>query len=173
MALDISYFEIGYIDESYFVRTAEGVSTEPITSTMSISAGVIRGADIVMAVAFTQTVQGNDNNLAELFAFVNAQLTAAANRIRNYNIALTSSTVLAVQGTRLVYVMAQEDANFDISVAGQRLRTTTAASSAAFSSAGPLDDDGNRIQDAVGTIAIAPIRATPRTTAKLIGNLNG
>ena len=173
MVQDISYFEIGYIDEAYFVRTAEGIATEPVTSTMTANAGVIRSADIVMAVAFVQTANVGEITLLELFAFTNAQLTAAAGRIRNYNLAISSSTVLAVQGTRLVYVMAQEDANFDMSVAGQRYRGITAAPVAAFSSQGPIDENGDRVPDAVGTITVAPVRAAPRTTARIIGNLNG
>ena len=172
-AIDISYFEAGYIDETYFTRVTDTEVPLSIQATTTCEVSVIRGAVITIAVAFVQTVNVGEITALELFAFTNAQLAAEASRVRNNNVALASATVLAVQGTRLVYVMAQEDASFDMSVAGRRLRTTTAASSAAFSSAGPLDEDGARVPDIVGTIAIAPVRATPRTTAKLIGNLNG
>jgi hypothetical protein len=162
MALDISYFEQGYIDETYFVRTADAVSTEPITATMTASCGVIRGTAVSMTARFTQSANVVEQRLAQLFAFTNAQLTAFASRIRNYNVSISSSTVLAVQGTRLVYVMAEEGAEFTMATVNRRVRTSTAAPVAAFS-----------LPTVPGSIVVASTKATPRTTATIIGNLNG
>jgi hypothetical protein len=173
MAQDISYFEAGYIDETYFVRTAEGVSTEPVVSSLTADATVIFGASVTIVVAFTQITTVSETRTIELFAFSNAQLTAQAKRIRTSNVALASSTALAVQATRIIYVLAQEASAFNLSAQSRRYRGITAASNAAFSSAGPLDDNGDRVPDAVGTITVAAAKATPRTTATLIGNING
>ena len=161
-AIDISYFEAGYIDETYFTRVTDTevpLSTQ-VTATCEVS--VIRGVVVVMAVAFTQTASAVEQSLLELFAFTNAQLTAAAGRITRYNVALTSSTVLAVQATRIVYVISQEDAQFTMAVANRRVRTSTAAPVAAFS-----------FPVVTGAITVASAKATPRTTATIIGNLNG
>ena len=162
MIQDISYFEAGYIDETYFAYTANAVSTNPTQSTMTVAVGVIRGTAVALSVAFTQTASAVERSLLELFAFTNAQLTAFAGRITSYNVALTSSTVLAVQATRLVYVISQEDARFTMSTANRRVRTSTAAPVAAFS-----------FPVVTGAIKLPSAKATPRTTATIIGNLNG
>lgn len=141
MVQDISYFESGYIDETYFTRIVE--------------------AEVTMTASFVQTVAVVETRVAELFAFSNAQLAAEVSRIRNNNIAVSGVFTVVANATKSVYVLSQEDAAFDLAVNNNRVRTTLAAVNAAFSSAG------------TGSIIVAPIKATPRTTITIIGNLNG
>jgi hypothetical protein len=162
-AIDISYFEAGYIDETYFTRVTDTEVPISIQVTATCEVSVIRGAVVVMAVAFTQTVQGTDNNFAELFAFTNAQLTAAAQRIRTTNIAVTGVFTVAANATKSVYVLSQEDSAFALSVAASRLRVAQAATSAAFSLTGP--SAGNT---ALGTVS----RTSARVRVTIVGDLD-
>lgn len=158
MALDISYFESGYIDETYFVRTADAVSTEPITSTISISANVIRGVSAAITARFTVTANDYAKRFIELHAFSNAQLTAQAKRIRSANIAVSSVFTVAASVKKSVYVLSQEQSAFALSANNRRVRYSQAATSAAFS---------------VTTDALEIVAPGTRTKAVIVGNLDG
>jgi len=162
-AIDISYFEAGYIDETYFTRITDTEVPLSIQAQTTCSASVIRGAVVSMAVAFTQTVQGTGKTFAELFAFTNAQLTAAAGRIRNANIAVTGVFTVAANATKSVYVLSQEDSAFALSVANRRLRASQAATSAAFSLTGP-----SAANTALGTVS----RTSTRVKVTIVGDLD-
>ena len=168
MAQDITYFEAGYIDETYFAYTADAVSTNPTQSTMTVAVGVIRNAGIAISASFTQTIQAVEQSLLELFAFSNALLTAQASRIRPGNVQLISSTVLSVQAIRAVYALSQEYAEFTMVTNNRRVRTNSAAANAAFSSGGAVVD-GTREENITGSVVVTG----PRTTATIIGNING
>jgi hypothetical protein len=140
-AIDISYFEAGYIDETYFTRIVE--------------------VECAMTATFTQTVVTVSRVDVELFAFNNAQLAAEVTRIRSNNIAVSSVFTVVANAAKSVYVLSQEDAAFALAVNNNRVRTTLAAVNAAFSSEG------------IGSIIVAPVRAVPRTTITIIGDLNG
>jgi len=110
---DISYFEAGYIDETYFTRIVE--------------------AEVTMTASFTQTVSVVETRVAELFAFSNAQLAAQVTRIRNNNVAVSGVFTVVANAAKSVYVLSQEDAAFALAVTNRRVRTTLAAVNAAFS----------------------------------------
>jgi len=162
-AIDISYFEAGYIDETYFTRVTDTEVPLNTQITSTCSASVIRGAAVVMAVSFTQTASAVERSLLELFAFTNAQLTAAAGRIRNANIAVTGVFTVAASGAKTVYVLSQEDSAFALAVAASRLRTSQAATSAAFSLTGP-----SAVNTALATIS----RTSSRVRVTIVGDLD-
>jgi hypothetical protein len=162
-AIDITYFEAGYIDETYFTRVTDTEVPLSIQATATCEVSVIRGAVVVMAVSFTQTAQGTGKTFAELFAFTNAQLTAAAGRIRTANIAVTGVFTVAASGVKTVYVLSQEDSAFAMTVANRRLRTSQAATSAAFSLTGP-----SATNTALGTVS----RTSARVRVTIVGDLD-
>jgi hypothetical protein len=158
MALDITYFEIGYIDETYFVRTADAVSTEPVVSTISITANVIRGVSAAITARFTVTANDYAKRFIELHAFSNAQLTAQAKRIKQFNIAVSSVFTVAVNAKKSVYILSQEQSAFAMSTNNNRRRGIQAAPSAAFS---------------VTSDALEIILPGTRTRITIVGDING
>jgi hypothetical protein len=161
--IDITYFEAGYIDETYFTRVTDTEVPLSIQAQTTCEVSVIRGAVVVMAVAFTQTASVVERSLLELFAFTNAQLTAAAGRIRTANIAVTGVFTVTASGAKTVYVLSQEDSAFAMSVANRILRTSTAATSAAFSLTGP-----SAVNTALATIS----RTSSRVRVTIVGDLD-
>ena len=134
MTQDISYFEIGYIDESYFVRIADAESAISTTASMSCAGGVIKQAVVVIDSAFTTSIVANPIRNNGISITVTTTLEATPSRIRDNNIAVSSVFSIATSASRIYNVGSSEEAVFDISANGSRTRNSQAAITAAFSS---------------------------------------
>jgi hypothetical protein len=134
MTQDISYFEIGYIDESYFVRLADAESAISTSSTMSCAGGVIKQGQIAVTGAFNTNLVANPIRNDQSILTVTTTLEATPKRIRDNNIAVSSAFSIATSGSRIRYINAQEDAAFTVSIGNSRVRNNQAAVTAAFSS---------------------------------------
>ena len=134
MTQDISYFEIGYIDESYFVRLADAESAISTSSTMSCAGGVIKQGQIAVSGAFNTNLVANPIRNDQSVLTVTTTLAATPKRIRDNNIAVSSVFSIATNASRIRYISAQEDASFNISIGNRRVRNNQAAVTAAFSS---------------------------------------
>lgn len=130
---DLLYYESGYIDDSYFVYTADAESLEAGSFSMTATVGVIREAAAELAVTTEIQATISHINGADLFAMSNAALEAAVNRIRDNNIEASSAFSLATDGARIRYVSAEEDAAFSMTADNLRVRYDEAALDAAFS----------------------------------------
>lgn len=136
--MDQFYYESGYVEDNYFVYTAEAELTGLSESSISCDASVIAGGvavfgygDIESFASITATI--SHINGADLFAFSEATLAVAVDRIRSTNLEATASFSTAIDAVRGIYVSAQADSAFDIAVANLRVRNTEAAVEAAFS----------------------------------------
>jgi hypothetical protein len=134
MTQDITYFESGYIDEHYFVYTADAQSNQSVTASVTANVGVIKASAVIsMAASFTVSSSIHDIKGIQLTAFSNASLTAQASRIRNNNIAVSAVFNVATSASRVVHVGSSEAAAFTFSLAPRATKTLQAAYSAAFS----------------------------------------
>lgn len=134
MTQDISYFEIGYIDESYFVRLADAESSISTSASISATCGVIKQAQVAITSAFTTNIQARPIRNDESLLSTSAILAATPSRIRNNNIAVASVFSVATSASRVFHVSASESAVFNITAANRRTRNSQAAVTAAFSS---------------------------------------
>ena len=150
--MDQFYYESGYIDESYFVYTADAQASVESSSLVTATAGVIKSTAVSLTAEFTQTSTLSNLQGADLFAFAEALLSAQATVIKDNNIQLSSVFSTAVDGSRGIYVTAQADSLFSISTSNQRVRNTEAASVAAFAlNADVTKIDGGTIVEADGS----------------------
>lgn len=131
--MDITYFESGYIDDSYFTYTADGIALEVGQATMTVSAGVIRSAQVTLVVTTTVQVSVYHVEGTSLFAFTNAQLAVQVQAIKRTNIAMSSTFSIATDASRQRNISATEPSVFSITIVGVRPRTYSAAVNAAFS----------------------------------------
>ena len=133
MTQDISYFESGYIDATYFAYTADAEVLDVGSFGMDISASVIRSTSVEITATFTQTVSIKHFEGTDLFAFSNAQLAAEVSRIRDNNVQASTTFSVAVDATRTRNISASEEALFVIAIGNSRTRNNEAAVNAAFS----------------------------------------
>lgn len=138
MTQDLFYYESGYIDESYFVYTADAESAQSSESTLSCDASVIAGGvavfgsgDLTSTATLTCTISHIEG--ADLFAFTEAALSAEVSRIRDYNIETIAQFSIATDAVRGIYISAQADSAFNVAVDNSRVRDLEAAVDAAFS----------------------------------------
>ena len=146
--MDQFYYESGYIDESYFVYTADAESQQTATSEITCDASVIAGGVAVFGYgdlpAFaTLTCTISHINGADLFAFSEAALAAQAEVIRTTNVELSTQFSVAVSAVRGIYVSAQADSFVAMISAGSRSAGLEAAVDAAFS----MTTDTGKIQE--------------------------
>ena len=134
MIQDISYFEVGYIDESYFVRIANADSAISTSASMSVTIGVIKQAAVAVSGAFNANLVANPIRNDQSVLAVTTTLEATPKRIRDNNVAVSSAFSIATSGSRIRYINAQEDAAFTVSIGNSRVRNNQAAVTAAFSS---------------------------------------
>jgi len=155
---DLYYYETGYIDESYFVYTADAESAISAITSVSCDATVIAGGAIVegssswmsdssitaagnvtasgesaMSSQFTQTAMISHIEGADLFAMSSAALAAEVSRIRDNNIAVSSVFSISTDASRTRNYSSEDAADFTIAIANQRVRFNEAALDAAFS----------------------------------------
>jgi hypothetical protein len=133
MVQDISYFEQGYIDESYFAYIADAEVLDVGSFSMDTSASVIRGTSVEIAVSFVQTVVIRHLEGTDLFAFSDAKLLAEVDRIRDNNIQASLAFTIATDAKRSRNISASEEASFVIAISNSRKRDNEAAAQAAFS----------------------------------------
>lgn len=133
MTQDISYFEQGYIDASYFASIADAEVLDVGSFGMDVSASVIRGTSVEMTVSFVQTVSIQHLEGIDLFAFSEAALAIEVAAIRDNNIQASSAFSVAVDATRSRNINASEEAVFVIEIGAIRTRDNEAAVEAAFS----------------------------------------
>lgn len=133
MVQDISYFEQGYIDASYFAYTADAEVLEVGSFGMNVGASVIRGTSVEIAVSFVQTVVVRHLEGTDLFAFSDAELVAEVARIRDNNLQASVAFTIATDAKRTRNISASEEASFVIAIGNSRTRDNEAAVQAAFS----------------------------------------
>ena len=128
------------------------------TSTNSITAniGVIREAASTLSSQFTQTSVISHIHGSDLFAFSDAALAAAVNRLRDNNINVSSVFSISTDASRSRNYSSDDSANFTVDVDYLRVRYNQAAVTAAFS----LSNSSTRIQQ--GSVG------SPSRTAKTI-----
>lgn len=134
MTQDISYFEVGYIDESYFVRVANADSAISTSASMSVTCGVIKQAVVTIDSAFTTSMVANPIRNEDIALSVTTALDATPKRIRDNNVAVSSVFNIATSASRIYNVGSSEEAVFDITAVNTRTRDSEAAITAAFSS---------------------------------------
>lgn len=133
MTQDIFYYEAGYIDDSYFVYTADAEVLDVGSFTMDVSCGVIKQSQAELVVEVTTTVVVKHFEGTDLFAFSDSALAADVDRIRDNNIEASAAFDIAVDAVRGIYVSSQADSQFNVVVANLRIRNEEAAIEAAFS----------------------------------------
>jgi len=156
MTQDLYYYETGYIDDSYFVYTADAESQVTSTSSISCDASVIAGGvavfgsgDLPGFATLTATISHIEG--ADLFAMTDAALAAAVDRIRDNNISVTSAFTQVTTGSKFTDFGSNLDGEVTFSVDNLRVRITEAAVDAAFSLAcDAVRIDGGSIIEASG-----------------------
>jgi hypothetical protein len=133
MTQDITYFEAGYIDNNYFVYTADAESSIATSASMSCAGGVIKHTQVTIDSAFNATMSVNPIRNEESLFVVTTSLEATPKRIRDNNIAASSAFSIAVSVSRTRYISASEDSAFTINISNSRVRNNEAAVNAAFS----------------------------------------
>lgn len=130
---DLFYYESGYLDDNYFVYTADAGSAMSADSQLTASATTVIEftANLVQEVYTNATISHQQG--ADIFAFSQALLDIQVSLIQNNNIAASASFDLAVDGVRGIYVSAQADADSVVEISFGRLRDHQAAVDAAFS----------------------------------------
>lgn len=158
MTQDLYYYETGYIDESYFVFTADAESLldsslsvscdgELIASGVTVEAnGGFNTENAVMAVGsriaggvaafafeFTQSATISHIYGSDLFALSEASISIAVSLIRENNINVSSVFDIAVDYISVKDATSDVDAVFSAIIDGLRSRDTTIETQAAFS----------------------------------------
>ncbi len=162
--MDQFYYESGYIDQSYFVYTADAESAQTITTSIACDASIIAGGMLVdgtgswmsnssvaadgnlvaggavaMNSSFSQTAMISHIEGADLFAMSNAALSAEVSRIRDNNTAATAVFSIATDASRTRNYSSDDSAAFIIVADSLRVRYQEAALDAAFSMSTTVD----------------------------------
>jgi len=141
---DQLYIELDYFTpEEYFVYTAEAVADISTSATMSCSAGKVVEAASDLQVTTATTAYGARTTDIDLFAFSDAALTTAVDRIRDTNIAVSAQFDIATDFIRQRTGDSDVDSVFSAVIAGLRSRATSMETQAAFS----LISDTSRFRD--------------------------
>jgi hypothetical protein len=131
---DQLYIEIGYFEpEEYYVYVAEATAAPSDTFTVTASIGVIKAAAAELTAEFSQ--QGTISHIqgADLFAFSEAQLQLAVDRIRDNNVDATAVFDTAVDYIRIVQSDSIAEAVFALDSDAERSRDYALDATAAFS----------------------------------------
>jgi hypothetical protein len=132
--MDNLYYESGYIDENYFVYTADASCDASSVSSLGISVSKITNASIELVVQCELNSTISHIEGADLFAFSDAQLAIEVSRIRETNIEVTSAYTITANAERTLYLSGNLDSFSAIDTDFNRFRNSIAAIDAAFSS---------------------------------------
>lgn len=153
MTQDLYYIEEGYYDIGYYVYTADAEAVITSTTSISCDASVVAGGEIVIASGdfpgfATMTVTISHIEGADLFAFSQAAIAVAVDRIRDNNVSASSAFAIATDASRTRNYSSEDSADFQVSIANLRVRFNEAAIDAAFSldAVGSIDLGGETIQ---------------------------
>ena len=97
--MDLYYYETGYIDNNYFVYTADAAATPSVDSSMTIVIGKIQEAQIDVGVLFTSSMtaivfKNESSAMASTFSFTSSiDVNRSANITLDNIIALSSQAV--------------------------------------------------------------------------------
>ena len=136
---DNLYIELDYFTpEEYYNYEAVAESALAAESTFACDANVIAGGEIVIASgdlpAFaTLTVTISHLEGSDMFAFTEAALAAAVDRIRDNNISVTAVFDIATDGRAFRDLAAAPTSLFDFDVVNERSREFNLETQAAFS----------------------------------------
>lgn len=130
---DLNYIESGYIDDKYFVYTADADSAINSSATISCDAGKIVSSESNLSAEFTQTTYASRTKDIDLYAFTEAAIAVTIDVIRTTNVSLSTQFDVATDAIRLRNIAAQEDAFFTFSGFGERSRASSMETQAAFS----------------------------------------
>ena len=131
--MDQYYIDEGYYDEGYFVYIAEAQSGLDSSFGVSAAVGVIRTAAAEITAEFTQTATISHIEGADLFAFTEASIAVAVDRIRDNNILAQAAFDIATDGRALRTLNIEAASQFDLASQADRSRATTMETQAAFS----------------------------------------
>ena len=132
--MDNLYYESGYIDDNYFVYTADAVCSSNSISSLSVSVSKIASASVSLTSRFETSATISHLQGADLFAFSDAQLSIEVSRIRDTNIEVTSAYTITANAERTLYLSGNLDSFTAIDTTFNRFRNSLAAIDAAFSS---------------------------------------
>ena len=166
--MDQYYFDSGYVDASYFVYIGVAEATPASTSTMTVTAGVIKEAAVVLTSEFTQSAAISHIEGADLFAMSNAELAAEVSRIRDYNIEVTSAFTQVCAGAKIRFVGSDQFIDSTLVASNVRVRFNEAAIDAAFS----LDAAGTIIAGGIVREAAAALTSEFTIDAKITRKQN-
>lgn len=178
MTQDIFYIDDNYFEQGYYVYTADAESQ--IASTCELISQVNVIVDAVSTIQITFTANAVLSNLygADLFAFTDAQLETAVDRIRDNNLNVSCAYTITADAERTRWISGSLDSIADILFDFERVRYDEAAIDAAFSfteqsqrvryndssinSSFTLDSQGGYLQDAsfVGNI-VSSLNSSP------------
>jgi hypothetical protein len=191
--VDILYFEEGYYEDKYFVYTAVAASSmatdfsvecnvtfqlfrASLSSTFTQTANVGKTVQFESTITstFTQTAVGTRNADIDLFAFGDAAIAVAVDRIRDNNIAASSAFTISVDVSRTRNLSSEDAAVFSAIVNGLRSRDVNIETQAAFS----LTAIGSRDRDIDLTVfsnvelsAIAVVERSTGSSLSTTGNI--
>ena len=131
---------------------AIGSWTSSVSTTATVNITVSGAAAITTTFAQTSTISHIEG--ADLFAFSNAQLTAAVHRLRDNNITASAVFSVATDVTRTRNTSSEEAALFSFTANTVRSRDYESVQSAAFSLAAAIDNR-TRDQSSALTSAVA------------------
>ena len=159
------YFAEGYLPIGYFnyegssfslsadlTRAGEDIFASGffiINSTTTATANVIISGAAAVTASFTQTSTITHIEVTELFAFGNAQLTAAVRRIRDNNITASAVFSVATDATRTRNISSDDFAEFSFTATTVRSRDYASSQSAAFSLAVTIDNNTKQLSSAL------------------------
>jgi len=130
---DLYYIEQGYIEDSYFVYTADAAAVVTCEFTCTVAIGVIKPLAATLTSEFTQTCVISHIEGADIFAFSEAQLAVEVSRIRDINVSMSGVFSAAIDASRTRYLSSEEDAYFTVDIDILRYRNEEAALTTAFS----------------------------------------
>lgn len=131
---DQLYIELDYFTpEEYYVYIAEAVANTQSSSTMTADVGVIKSSGSQMTVETSVSATISHIEGADLFAFSEAAIAVAVDRIRDYNIDSQAQFDIATDGSVIKDIQAAGISLFDIATQAERSRDYESAVEAAFS----------------------------------------
>lgn len=130
---DLYYYETGYIDENYYVYTADAAANPTASTSLTVVIGVIKQSSISLETSFTTSTTISHIHGSDLFAFSDAALSIQVNLIKDTNISASSAFTISTDITRTRNNTSDESAEFTILAIGSRSRVFDLTSSAAFS----------------------------------------
>lgn len=133
-ATDNLYIDLGYFTpEEYYTYQAEAQASVSAQASMSVNASVIREASVTLQV--TASVSATISHImgADLFAFGEAQLSAAVDAIRDYSLEADAQFDIATDGRVFRDIQSAETSLFDFAVIYERSRDVLSETQAAFS----------------------------------------